>query len=599
MSIDVNEIEKYIFDPQNPKQCKTYKLLLEILKKTRQTAYISSEFMLYFLRDTILSQGFDERIWDKPDNYDALSFEDKLKLFVDQQSENDLYEYTDNLKIDKESFIGNKLFLHYIEIANAINPYYIEQCHSEYIKFKIKNKYPTSYIYPRTDKLDLSFYNKIFFTNTAQDLITCKNICQMACVVVTTDLNIFYSDTNQKVIHPNINKHIRPIFLKKADDLKILLNILLNDLRLGFSSNENLPTENISTIQNISIGDFFSINSLSMENIADKKEIYILGENGDGKTLFLQALALGLKGVDKGDMFDFIGTQKFDINIEDSTGKTYKTTDEKKLAESYKYLFAYGANRNNFCQKKEDETGYLTLFNPCFDLKNPVEWLKYLDYSEKSGKTNIMTAEKAKAMLVEILNRDVEIDISPDDVIFKEKGSKVSFDQLSAGYKSVISIVVDLLVRLSEKQPYICDTKDFQGIVLIDEVELHLHPKWKYSFVKKLRDIFPKIQFFFTTHSPTVILGASKDAVFYKIYKDDGHIFISGQIKNNGYTNNTLISSPLFDLETIASENYQGATSDDDFVYEKIHKVIAKKIKESPEIPEEEILKLIEDELGK
>lgn len=319
-----------------------------------------------------------------------------------------------------------------------------------------------------------------------------------------------------------------------------------------------------------------------------------MGENGDGKSLFLQALTVGLKGVEEGDVFNLVKSQKdYELKIEDSNSFIYDSKEN-----IYKNLFAYGANRNNNCQMKEDESGYLTLFNPSWDLKNPMDWLKYLDHSEKSGKTNIVSVEMAKKLLQELLNSDVEIDITPETVTFKEKGSLVNFEQLSAGYKGVITIIADLLVRLSDNQPNVSSIHEFKGIVLIDEVELHLHPKWKYSFVKKLRDIFPLIQFIMTTHSPTVLLGASKEAVFYKIYKEDGEVKISNQIANEGYTSNTLISSPLFDLETIVSRDYEKRISSDDYVYDKIHQRISEKIKNNLNINEDEILKLIDEELN-
>jgi hypothetical protein len=94
-----------------------------------------------------------------------------------------------------------------------------------------------------------------------------------------------------------------------------------------------------------------------------------------------------------------------------------------------------------------------------------------------------------------------------------------------------------------------------------------------------------------------VILGASKEAVFYKIYKEDGKVCISNQIQNKGYTNNSLISSPLFDLETMASRDFDDKISSDDYIYDKIHKVVAQKIKENINISEDEISKLIEQEL--
>ena len=97
-----------------------------------------------------------------------------------------------------------------------------------------------------------------------------------------------------------------------------------------------------------------------------------------------------------------------------------------------------------------------------------------------------------------------------------------------------------------------------------------------------LREIFPLIQFIVTTHSPTVILGASKEAVFYKIFKVDGKIDISEQISNRGYTNNTLISSPLFDLGTMASRDYDNSQFiSDDYIFQKIHENISKRVSEN------------------
>ena len=58
--------------------------------------------------------------------------------------------------------------------------------------------------------------------------------------------------------------------------------------------------------------------------------------------------------------------------------------------------------------------------------------------------------------------------------------------------------------------------------MLVDEIGVYLHPKWQYTIVRKLRSWFPLVQFIFTTHSPIVIMGASKDAAFYKVYKEGG-----------------------------------------------------------------------------
>ena len=291
------------------------------------------------------------------------------------------------------------------------------------------------------------------------------------------------------------------------------------------SHSYNMPIpikRNISTLNEINVQNFFSIKEINLNNLKEKKEIYIVGENGDGKSLLLQSIAVGLKGTQEDGLKEFRAKEdEYTIEIENS--------------ENCKNNFlAYGSSRNNACQLKEDLTGYLTLFSGEYDLKSPTKWLQYLDYSEQKENNNVISVSDAKKLLQELLNSDIEIDISPDKVTFTEKGSEVSFEQLSAGYKGVITIICDMIARLSEKQQ-VEHIKEFQGVVLIDEVELHLHPKWQYSFMNKLREIFPLIQFMVTTHSPTVLLGAGMEAVYYQIYKEDGVVKISEQkeVKND------------------------------------------------------------------
>ena len=581
MSISKSDIEKYIFDPNNPRLCKSYNLLLSIAKKEPHS-FISPEFLMYFYKNDIFNNDFKSHLWDVPENYESLSELEKIELFKKQLSENEFNDYINNLDIKIEKILKYKFLKEQMkDMYNqyyGVNELYLIDDFEEYIKNKFN----------QDDNKNNHFTDRISYDNNY--IILSKNYFEIldakilrSSIFITLEENIedffYYEQTN-----------IKPIFLKRIEDIEYLLSVLNQDLKQINISNQ---TEEISNIKSIAIKDFYSIKDINLENLEDKKEIYILGENGDGKSLFLQALTVGLKGVEEGDVFNLVKSQKeYELRIEDSNRVIYDSKEN-----IYKNLFAYGANRNNNCQMKEDESGYLTIFNPSWDLKNPIEWLKYLDHSEKSDKKNIVSVEIAKKLLQELLNSDVEIEITPETVTFKEKGSLVTFEQLSAGYKGVITIITDLLVRLSENQPQVTNVNEFKGIVLIDEVELHLHPKWKYNFVKRLRDIFPKIQFIMTTHSPTVLLGASKEAVFYKIYKEDGEVKISNQMPNEGYTNNSLISSPLFDLGTITSRDYDKTISSDDYIYDKIHQRISEKLKDNINMSEEEILKLIDKEL--
>lgn len=585
MSIDKNEIEKYIFDPNNPRQCKSYNLLLNIAKKEPYT-FISPEFLMYFYKNDIFTSDFKSHIWDVPENYENLSEIEKIKLFKEQLSENELKEYINNLDIKIERILKYKFLQEQVESKNY------SSIHTSWTELTLIDDFNT-HIKSNLLNADIDIWD--FFNEIEYDvnhIIISRNYFDILGTKILRSSVFITLEENIETFFKYQQNNIKPIFLKRIEDIDLLLAVLNQDLKQTNTSNQ---TEEISYIKSIDIKDFYSIKNINLENLEDKKEIYILGENGDGKSLFLQALTVGLKGVEEGDVFNLVKSQKdYELKIEDSNNNIYDSREKENI---YKNLFAYGANRNNNCQMKEDESGYLTIFNPSWDLKNPIEWLKYLDHSEKSSKTNIVSVEMAKKLLNELLDKDVEIDISPETVTFKEKGSLVTFEQLSAGYKGVITIIADLLVRLSENQSQVININEFKGIVLIDEVELHLHPKWKYNFVKRLRDIFPLIQFIMTTHSPTVLLGASKEAVFYKIYKEDGEVKISNQMANEGYTNNSLISSPLFDLETITSRDYDKTISSDDYIYDKIHQRISEKLKDNINMSEDEILKLIDKEL--
>lgn len=98
----------------------------------------------------------------------------------------------------------------------------------------------------------------------------------------------------------------------------------------------------------------------------------------------------------------------------------------------------------------------------------------------------------------------------------------IRMEQMSDGYQAVLGIVADLAYRMIVLNP---NTEDVliktPGLVLIDEIDLHLHPKWQKKFLGIIKDIFPKIQIVATTHSPFVIqsLEPEKDKLF--ILKDN------------------------------------------------------------------------------
>lgn len=114
------------------------------------------------------------------------------------------------------------------------------------------------------------------------------------------------------------------------------------------------------------------------------------------------------------------------------------------------------------------------------------------------------------------------------ELSFKD-GRVIAFETLPMGYKRIFSIVIDLAYRC-----YILNENiDSNGIVLIDEIELHLHPTLQQEILQRLQKTFPKIQFIATTHSPLVISNFKVDAN-NKIIKleHDGNIYSNEDVEN-------------------------------------------------------------------
>lgn len=86
--------------------------------------------------------------------------------------------------------------------------------------------------------------------------------------------------------------------------------------------------------------------------------------------------------------------------------------------------------------------------------------------------------------------------------------------QLSDGERGTLALVLDLTRRLAQANPELNDpAKEVEAIVLIDEIDLHLHPRWQRQIVVNLAEVFPKCQFIATTHSPQVIGEVEHDRI--------------------------------------------------------------------------------------
>lgn len=115
---------------------------------------------------------------------------------------------------------------------------------------------------------------------------------------------------------------------------------------------------------------------------------------------------------------------------------------------------------------------------------------------------------------------------APAGFELRKNGETFRVEELSDGEKCYLTLVGDIARRLAICNPALDNPLEGVGVVLIDELELHLHPSWQCEAIDKLRDVFPNCQFFITTHSPHVVQNLRLD-------KDDGLVVLSeGKIFN-------------------------------------------------------------------
>jgi AAA domain, putative AbiEii toxin, Type IV TA system len=139
-------------------------------------------------------------------------------------------------------------------------------------------------------------------------------------------------------------------------------------------------------------------------------------------------------------------------------------------------------------------------------------------------------------------------------------GRPTPFSALSDGYKAFVSWVGDLVGHLCHVAPKKIQLNDISGIVLIDEIDLHLHPAWQRTVVSALAAAFPRLQFVMTSHSPLVASTLRKENIFVTDTADDGSATVK-QIEENvhGRSADQLLLSSYFGLRSTLPPGLEAA----------------------------------------
>jgi predicted ATP-binding protein involved in virulence len=100
---------------------------------------------------------------------------------------------------------------------------------------------------------------------------------------------------------------------------------------------------------------------------------------------------------------------------------------------------------------------------------------------------------------------DFKVQRNPKAFVIKKNNTSFDFNQLSDGEKSYLALILDIARKMAMTHPISEHPLEEDGIILIDEIDLHLHPSWQREVIGKLQTIFPNCQFIVTTHSPQVV----------------------------------------------------------------------------------------------
>lgn len=127
---------------------------------------------------------------------------------------------------------------------------------------------------------------------------------------------------------------------------------------------------------------------------------------------------------------------------------------------------------------------------------------------------------------------ELRVKRNPVRMVVYKAGKEIRVDMLSDGEKCTLALLGDLARRLVLANPSAENPLVGKGIVLIDEIELHMHPSWQRRVLHVLNEVFPNIQFIVTTHSAQVLgeVGDDYDIFSLKL-NDDGDAAIASKIK--------------------------------------------------------------------
>lgn len=354
------------------------------------------------------------------------------------------------------------------------------------------------------------------------------------------------------------------------------------------------------TLKNIRSIERLELNFLRGADV--RSWTYLLGENGTGKSSVLKAIGLVLAGSES--IFELVGNPDEWIRLgadEAHISVEFSTQDGQSRRASL--AFKRGMGTSQFVRQNADEleqidraifrsernyfvVGYgvvrhalgpgsrgaiqesvhrrtprtravATLFNLETALVSLEGWAMDLEYRRGSG--GLDAVRNALDNLLPDVHFE-EIDRENRRLMFATPDGVLPLAALSDGYQAMAAWCGDLLFQITETFQDYRDPLKARGLLLVDEIDLHLHPIWQRRLVSFIQQTLPNVQVVVTTHSPLTIHQAS-DGELFVLRREEGHgaRLFPFEGAPNKLMLHQLLQSPLFGLETLDSPQVEAA----------------------------------------
>lgn len=309
------------------------------------------------------------------------------------------------------------------------------------------------------------------------------------------------------------------------------------------------------------------IEKMTIDNICGIKHLdisfnkglnLVCGKNGVGKTTILKAIAYQFLYGQDSFIKKHYGSEKGKVEIwieGNSNSNSYEVSDfvpgdigrynhDKEKSDNILYFSpSRTITYNKIAALPSSNTKINEAHYSAQSLKSGVQndikgwFINRLLFSKLEGSLDKVQIENLNLSkkVFQLLDNNLNLKTAKPDyeIVLKNKNDEIYFEMLSDGYKSCIFILLGIIKEVEYRYPAI-SAVNFDGVILIDEIDIHLHPQWQAKLVSVLKETFPKAQIIATTHSPSVLQNAKKEEII-PLYKDEENNIYIKELKLGEY----------------------------------------------------------------